>query len=129
MSALASLVATPIEPGRVHRAGFGWINVGGRHYEHDRILLPDGVSGPWWRPRRHWFDLVDAEALCAEFAPEIVVVGIGWMGMLQVDPAATDFLAGRGVDFEPLRIPEAVRRLQRLAVHGRRVVAPLHLTC
>lgn len=97
---LAALVSTPVAPGRIHRVGFGWINVGGRQYEHDRILLPHGISGPWWRRRRHWFDADEAQDLQAEFRPDVVVLGIGWMGMLQVAAAAATVLAERGVRLE-----------------------------
>lgn len=126
---LSALISTPIVPGRIHRVGFGWINVGGRHYEHDRILLPTGISGAWWRSRRHWFDAAEAAALCEEFQPEIVVLGVGWMGMLQVAPEAANLIQQRGVTLEICRTPAAVRRVQHLHAAGHRVVAPFHLTC
>jgi hypothetical protein len=126
---LATLISTPIVPGRIHRVGFGWINVGGQRYEHDRILLPTGISGAWWRSRRHWFDAGEATDLCREFEPDIVVLGIGWMGMLQVEPAAVEIIRQSGAALEICRTPEAVRRVQFLHAEGRRIVAPLHLTC
>ncbi len=128
-SGLAALTSTPIVPGRIHRVGFGWINVGGHRYEHDRVLLPHGISGVWWRSRRHWFDAAEATALCAEFQPEIVVLGIGWMGMLQVEPAAIEIIRDSSAALEICRTPEAVRRVQHLHAEGRRIVAPLHLSC
>lgn len=129
MSGLAALRAAPGEPGRIHQVGFGWINVGGRFYEQDRILHADGVSPPWWRDRRHWFGRAEVPEFLASFHPRRVLLGTGWMGMLRVEEGVAGLFAEAGVGFTVMRTPEAVRTWQHLALREPGVVALLHLTC
>lgn len=125
----AALIHAPTYPGRVHRVGFGWINIGGRIYEQDRVLHPEGVSSPWWRRPRHLFSLADAKALVAAHNPEHMIVGCGWMGMLRLDAEAAHWLAARGITLDWLRTPQAAARYNQVQASGARIVAALHVTC
>ena len=127
---LGALMVSPVVPGRIHRVGFGWINVGGTVYEQDRVVHPDGVSGPWWRRKRHWFLPEDARRLAKEYEPEILILGTGWMGMMRIaqDEIAA-YLEATGIDFEAHRTPDAVKRHQDLLSRSVHAVAAFHLTC
>lgn len=127
---LPALQYAPTVPGRIHRAGFGWINVGGHTFEHDRVIHQSGVSGVWWRNKRHTLDADDALAIVQVHRPQLLIVGAGWMGMLRVDvPALTAILASVGVEFRAMRTPDAVLAYQLAFQQGRQTVAALHSTC
>lgn len=128
--AIAALQFAPTVPGRIHRAGFGWLNYGGKIYEHDRVLHQDGISPVWWRNRRHWFDLDDAMAIVDRHRPELLILGTGWMGMMRIDlDALTAGLARAGVTFQAHRTPDAILLYQRAFQQGIQVAAGLHVTC
>ena len=130
MNANPALQFAPTVPGRIHRAGFGWTNIGGIVYEHDRVIHRGGVSPVWWRRRRHYFELVDAEELVRAYQPDALILGTGWMGMMRVDvEGLTSGLNKWGVAFDALRTPEAVARYQNMFQQGIDVVVALHVTC
>ncbi|RMF14324.1 MAG: hypothetical protein D6761_09645 [Candidatus Dadabacteria bacterium] len=127
---VAALKYAPMIPGRIHGVGFGWINLGGSIFEHDRIVHPDGVSPVWWRRSRHDFVLEDALEILAAYPIRVLIVGTGWMGMLRVaDEEISAALAERGVGFEVMRTPDAASRWQRTFAEGIPCAAALHLTC
>ena len=127
--ALPQLVSSPTVPGRIHRVGFVWINLGGRIFEQDRILHPEGVSGPWWRDRRHWFLGSEIEALHERYRPELIVLGAGWMGMMRTEASARETAAELGIRLEEHRTDVAAGVFQRAFSAGVRVVGAFHLTC
>ncbi|MGA9753956.1 MAG: MTH938/NDUFAF3 family protein, partial [Desulfobaccales bacterium] len=67
-----------------------------------------------------------AEALAAN--PQVLVVGMGEPGKMQVDPALAAYLKGRGVELMAHPTGEAVRIINDLS-GVRRLAAALHLTC
>ena len=127
---VAALKFSPMIPGRIHGVGFGWINLGGQVYEHDRIVHPEGVSPVWWRQKRHDFVVADALAIVEDYPVRHLIVGTGWMGMLRVAEAeVVAALRARGVTFEALRTPDAASRWQRCFADGIPCAAALHVTC
>ena len=126
----AALQYAPTIPGQIHRAGFGWINVGGQIYEQDRVIDPGGVSGVWWRERRHHFNWDDAQQLIGDDAPRLLILGTGWMGMMRFD---LQYLQARfsevGVQFFAERTPQAIALYQQYFSRGQPATVALHLTC
>jgi len=123
---LAALKFAPSTIGRIHNLGFGWLNLGGKIVEQDRILHPEGISGPWWRQRRHRFGVEDLRAVEQTYAPELLILGCGWMGMLRIAP---EIFPAAGCAVWTGRTPEAVQRYQHWSSLGIRCVACLHMTC
>lgn len=119
----------PRTPGKIHRLYFGAVNVGGRIYEQDRLLTPQGVL-PWWRPHRHYFGVEEFLSLYEEYKPEILLLGTGWLGMMEVDRRVRQRAHRRKlelfVDRTP-RIAELYNSLRHWKKEG--VIAALHLTC
>jgi hypothetical protein len=106
---------------------FGSITIDGRKYTTDVIVYPDRVDAHWWRQEGHRLDPADLEeALRAQ--PEVLIVGTGCYGVMQVPPETAEFVRQRGVEWVAARTGEAVRQYNALAA-SRRVVAALHLTC
>jgi len=106
---------------------FGLIVIDGRSYHQDLLIWPGRIKSDWWRRESHLLQLDDvAEALTA--APEVLVVGTGQPGRMEVDPTLAAFLKDRGIDLVVTPTREACRIINSLA-DKRRLAAALHLTC
>jgi hypothetical protein len=111
----------------IDRYEFGLIVIDGQTFKNDVLIWPGRINGDWWRKEGHFLQLDDvAEALAA--GPEVLVVGQGDPGRMEVDPALAAYLKGRGVELMAHPTREACRVINNL--NGtRRLAAALHLTC
>ena len=106
---------------------FGHIVVDGVSYRQDLLIWPGRIKADWWRRESHLLQVGDvAEALTA--APEVLVVGMGQPGRMQVDQDLAAFLKDKGVELVAVPTKEACRLINSLA-GKRRLAAALHLTC
>ena len=111
----------------IDRYEFGLIVIEGQSFKNDVLIWPDRIKGDWWRQEAHLLQLDDvAEALAAN--PEVLVVGQGEPGKMQVDPALAAYLQDRGVELLAHPTREACRVINDLS-GKRRLAAALHLTC
>jgi hypothetical protein len=106
---------------------FGEIVIDGKCYTSDVVILPGSVRDGWWRREGHrvWPEDL-AEAL--EASPEVVVVGRGAPGLMDVPDRTREYLASRGIKLVVERTEEACRTYNQLC-GSQRVVAALHLSC
>jgi hypothetical protein len=108
---------------------FGSIQIDGRDYSRDVILLGDEVKGPWWREAGgHVYAVEDFNEVLAA-APEVVVLGTGYFGRVKVLDETLTALAEAGSEIVVERTGAAVGAFNRFADEGRDVAAALHLTC
>jgi hypothetical protein len=106
---------------------FGSIVIDGVTYGQDVLLWPGHIKKDWWRRQGHLLQLEDvAEALAA--GVEVLVVGKGQPGRMEVDVALAAFLKEKGIDLVAVPTAEACRIINSLA-GKRRLAAALHLTC
>ena len=106
---------------------FGHIVVDGVSYKNDLLIWPGKIKADWWRQESHLLQVGDlSEALAA--GPEVLVVGMGQPGHLQVDLGLAAFLKEKGIDLVAVPTREACRVINSLA-GKRRLAAALHLTC
>jgi hypothetical protein len=106
---------------------FGLITIDGKTFRNDLLIWPGQIKSDWWRKESHFLQLDDvAEALTA--APQVLVVGKGDPGRMEVDPALAAYLRGKGVDLLALPTREACQAINSLGAN-RRLAAALHLTC
>jgi hypothetical protein len=106
---------------------FGHISIDGISYRQDLLIWPGKIKTDWWRQESHLLQVGDvAEALAAN--PEVLVVGKGDTGHMQVDHALAAFLKEKGIDLVAVPTREACRIINSLA-GKRRLAAALHLTC
>lgn len=106
---------------------FGLIRIDGKTYRNDVLIWPGQIKSDWWRQEGHLLQLDDvAEALAA--APQVLVVGQGDPGNMQVDPALTAYLRDKGVDLMVFPTKQACQVINELGPR-RRLAAALHLTC
>ncbi|MBN2345871.1 MAG: hypothetical protein JXO51_05730 [Candidatus Aminicenantes bacterium] len=112
---------------KIDSYAFGRMVVDGREYTKDLILYPDHVDPTWWREEGHRLSLRDLEgALAAN--PDVLVVGTGFFGAMQVPDEVRRAVAAHGIDLRAARSAEAVDLLRSLS-GDRKVVAAFHLTC
>jgi hypothetical protein len=111
----------------IDRYEFGLIVIDGQTFRNDVLIWPGRIKSDWWRREGHLLQLDDvAEALAAN--PQVLVVGRGEPGRMEVDPGLAAYLKDRGVDLLAHPTGEATRLINALS-GKRRVAAALHLTC
>lgn len=106
---------------------FGRIVVDGRAYTQDLILLPDGIQDSWWRQEGHRLQITDVAGVLAA-KPEVLIVGQGQPGKMQVDPELARYLQENRIELIEVPTAQACTVYNSLA-GKRRVAAALHLTC
>ncbi len=106
---------------------FGRIVVDGKSYTSDLIIFPDRVDDTWWRKQGHNLCVEDIEA-AMQSDPEVLVVGTGVDGLMQVPEATAEYVRSRGTDLVVARSDRACE-LYNEASKRSRAVAALHLTC
>jgi hypothetical protein len=106
---------------------FGLIRIDGQTFKNDILIWPGRIKNNWWRQESHLLQMDDvAEALAA--APEVLVVGQGDPGRMQVDRGLALYLRDEGVDLMVFPTKEACQIINDLNPK-RRLAAALHLTC
>ncbi len=106
---------------------FGSIVIDGQTYRTDLLIWPGQFKTDWWRLEGHLLQLPDIfEALAAE--PQVLVVGTGAYGNMQIDRELKAYLKEKGIDLVAQPTREACLTLNNLAGQ-RRLAAALHLTC
>jgi hypothetical protein len=107
---------------------FGRIIVDGETYASDCLIFRDHVEPDWWRRQGHKLVTDDLESvLSAE--PEVLVVGCGAYGVMQVSGEVRTILRQKNIQLEDLKTAEAAERYNELSAAGRKVVGAMHLTC
>ena len=113
---------------RIEHYEFGRIVIDGKSYSSDVIVYPERVDADWWREEGHRLSPVDLWEV-VQFKPEILVVGTGYSGVMDVPQETLDYLRKQGIQVVVQRTSSAWKTYNRLAAEGRKVVAALHLTC
>ena len=108
---------------------FGRMEVDGREYGKDLIILPDGtIHFPWWRKSGHRLSLEDLGPVL-DAHPKILVVGQGAYGLMKPDTDLAEALSDRGITVKVLKTKKAVAEFNALLTKGEKTAACFHLTC
>ncbi len=112
---------------KIDSYSFGRIVIDGKTYTSDVIIYPGRVEASWWRKEGHLLQPEDlTEALRAK--PEVLIIGTGYSGVMQVPRETVDALAARGIEVKVERTSKAVEVFNE--PQGKKtVIAALHLTC
>jgi len=114
------------------KTGFGWIEVGGRTYDHDIIIHIDRsvsrrkkkvskeLKGDYGHTPLSEYEL----AVLRDEKPDVVYIGTGQYGSLPLTPGAEKILS----DFSAVIMPTG-EILASLEKEERSHVAILHITC
>lgn len=106
---------------------FGRVVIDGDAHTKDVIILPDRVIAGWWRREGHALHPEDLEAVI-EAAPDVLVVGRGAYGRMEITQGARDTLAAAGIELVSENTEAACQRYNQLR-EERKAAAALHLTC
>ena len=104
------------------------MRVAGKTYTTDLKIIGDTVKGNWWRRQGHRLlsdDIVDI----LESRPDVLVVGTGYAGNLDIPASLRKDLSERGVRLLSERTAEAVELFNRHREQKENVAGAFHLTC
>jgi hypothetical protein len=107
---------------------FGQITVDGRHYQNDIKIIAGSVVSGWWRQEGHSLDVGDIDDILAA-NPQVLVVGMGQPGRMQVLPELRTCLRERGIELVEEPTEQAVAVFNRFSGEGRKVAGAFHITC
>ena len=106
---------------------FGRITVDGKRYSTDLLVFPDEIKTVWRRKEGHRLQIADLKEVL-EAKPEVLVVGTGYSGMMDVPPETRRSIESEGIQLIVQKTAEACQTFNQL-IESRKVVAALHLTC
>jgi hypothetical protein len=104
------------------------IQINGETFHHDVKIIGDVVVGNWWRKQGHRLHIDDIEDIL-DFRPEVLVIGTGYAGQMQVPSATRTALKGADIGVEADETSRAVQNFNRLLGTGCKVAGAFHLTC
>lgn len=112
----------------VNRYEFGLMAINGKEYRHDIAVFWDGSVENWLREISHDVGVNDVE-LAISKNPEIIVVGTGADGVINVSNEATKAIIDKGLNLVIDKTGRAASIFNENAAEGKRVVGLFHLTC
>jgi hypothetical protein len=96
-------------------------------HTRDLILLPDRVVANWWRKAGHRLDVEDLRKVF-DTAPEVLVVGTGAHGLMDVPWGTRQAVEAAGIELRTVRTGDAWQTYNDLR-ERRRTAGAFHLTC
>ena len=106
---------------------FGEIIISGKKYSSDVVISPDRVINNWCRKTGHQLCLEDIAEVLAE-NPEVLVVGTGASGLMEVLPEVEEIAQAQGIKLIVETTDKACDTYNQLC-HSQRIMAALHITC
>ena len=106
---------------------FGEITIDGKTYHHDVIIYKDRVDDAWRRIEGHKLSLSDI-AQILEKKPEILVIGTGADGVMNVPADVTASIEAKGIRVIAKKTGDACEDYNQMSP-SKNVIAALHLTC
>ena len=106
---------------------FGHIVIDGRSYTSDVIILPSKVLEGWRREDGHRVEIAELDDVLRA-KPEVLVVGAGFYGAMEMPEATAAYVRARGIDLIVLDTAAAVAQFNMIA-GKKKAAAALHLTC
>jgi hypothetical protein len=107
---------------------FGRIVLNDKTFTSDVIIMPDRVIGNWRRRQGHSLLIDDLDAV-VQAKPDVLVVGTGYYGRMQIPDDTRHYLETQGIDLKSLDTRAAVTEFNRLQKEYACIVAALHLSC
>lgn len=111
---------------RIESYSFGRMVIEGRTYAADLIIIEGEILPNWWRREGHSLCPEDLK-LVIERKPEILVIGTGAYGAMDVPHETEKFLEEKGIEVIWKPTGEAVDIFNSIA--GRNKAGAFHLTC
>ena len=115
-------------PIKINSIEFGSITINGKKYNNDVILSYKGSVQKTETQLRHLISKKEFNLMLAD-GPEIILIGTGIEGDMQVSLDVQRLAEQRGIQILDLRSSEAIKKFNQLYESGRKVVAFIHTTC
>ena len=112
---------------KIEAYDFGTITVDGKTYTSDLKIIGDTVLPGWWRIEGHLLKTADILDVL-EAAPEVLVVGTGYSGLMAISGEVKSRLEELGIRLIAKPTGQAYHEFNRLA-QSRKVAFAAHLTC
>jgi hypothetical protein len=106
---------------------FGEIVINDKPYFSDVVVYPDRVDPSWWRREGHYLSKEDVSGI-AVAKPDILIIGTGQSGAMEVPESTVDFLESHGITVHVEKTGQAVE-LFNTRPKDKIVIGAFHLTC
>lgn len=125
-------------PNVIESYEFGAIVIDGKRYTSDVIVLPERVIDGWWRKEGHKVHVEDLEEILKhQPKPEVLIVGTGYYGLVEILPKAENILKSLGIELVARPTREACHTFSKLLQNNlsvneakrKVIVGAFHLTC
>ena len=113
---------------RIESYRFGLMKVDGVEYGQDLVVFPDEIRSNWWRKQGHSLSVEDLRDVL-EFKPEVLVVGKGASGLMEVPASTQKALQDEGIEVIAQNTGQACNTFNEQIEKGKKVVGAFHLTC
>ncbi len=113
---------------RIEHYSFGAMTVGTATYRRDLIILGSDILPDWLRTEGHRLGEEDLGEVL-QWSPEVLVVGTGAFGRMEVPAPLLDLLRAKGIEVRRARTSKAAEIFNDMSRRGRRVAGAFHLTC
>ena len=108
---------------------FGQIDIDDKAYNSDVIISgQEVINAAWWRQQGHSLAIDDLQQII-DYKPEILVIGTGYYGRLQIPAETKRYLSSLDIRLIDRKTSEAVAQFKQLQAECARIIAALHLTC
>ncbi len=104
---------------------FGKIKIAGKVYTSDVIVFPGRVLSNWWRKEGHKLSVEDLKEII-DFKPEVLIVGTGYYGRMEVPEETKKFLEKNGIELMYAPTQQAVKIFNEIT---KKKAGAFHLTC
>ena len=112
----------------VNNYSFGKININGKVYTHDVIIMPDSINNNWWRNQSHLITLDDIQEII-DNKPDIVIIGTGKFSLMKAEEDLIDYCQNNKIELIIKNTSIAVKKYNSLSQSNHKIIAALHLTC
>ncbi len=111
---------------RIDGYSFGRLVIGGKTYTADLLIVGEEIVPNWWRREGHSLCPEDLK-LVIERQPEVLVIGTGAYGAMDVPYETEKFLEQQGIEVIWKPTAEAIDIFNSLT--GKKKAGAFHLTC
>ncbi len=113
---------------KIDSYSFGTMKVDGTEYKGDLIIFPDKIKPDWWRKKGHSL-AVDDLADVLDFKPDVLVVGKGASGMMNVPAETEKFIQDQARVLIAEKTSQACQIFNEKIEKSTKVAGAFHLTC
>ncbi|MGQ9844626.1 MAG: Mth938-like domain-containing protein [Caldisericia bacterium] len=105
---------------------FGRMEINGKLYKKDLIILPDKIIDNWWREEGHLLQISDLfEVFKIKF--DILIIGTGAYGFMKISEDLIEKLNDMKIEYYILETPKAVKKFNE--IKNKIKLGVFHLTC